>query len=723
MVKKIISIFMVFALLFLGACSVNQNTHSNNSDLNNDDDNNYNNEKNTTLDLKKINSIKELKELILKAQITQQRNVGSGGILEKSLSRDGDSVASEATLKSDSTTNNYATDYSTTNIQVEGVDEADIVKNDGKYIYTISQKKVLILDAYPAKNASVLSEIKFDQDINIQELFIYKNKLVVIGQASSELFKVSPESLIPYPYYEPQTVVQIFSIIDKENPTLEKEYKVTGSYYDARVVGDYVYFLSQKNMNSNEGITTPVLYKDGLRIAQGDIYYFDIKPSSVYYTITSVSLQNPDSYTTENYLLEYGSTLYVSKNNIYIAYPKRITEDVFERFKEVILPGIDKEKRAIFSKHLTRKDKEALALTLEQYYNSLDEKEQKKFTNIIEENTRDYNDKRNAELRKTVIQKFSIKEGKIYYLAKGEVDGNLLNQFSMDEKDGYLRVATTKSYWIRGEGSHSYSNVYVLDKDLEYVGWIERLAEGERIYSTRFLGDKLYMVTFKQTDPLFVIDLSTPEQPKVLGKLKISGYSSYLHPYGDNYLIGIGKETKELDNGRVITDGVKVSLFDVSDFKNPKEIDKYVIGGRWSDTPVLYDHKAFLFSESKRMLIVPVREDLSEKDDYSERNYFQGAYVFEITVDGKIKFKGKITHKEKEEGNYYWYSSPYSVQRSLYMDDVLYTISQGKVVANDIKTLDKIKEIDLGYEMPKKNPYPVYYSKSDTAVAEKAIIE
>jgi uncharacterized secreted protein with C-terminal beta-propeller domain len=154
------------------------------------------------------------------------------------------------------------------------------------------------------------------------------------------------------------------------------------------------------------------------------------------------------------------------------------------------------------------------------------------------------------------------------YDASGRVSGSVLNRYSMDEYEGYFRIATTT-----GWGTSSLNRVYVLDGTLSVAGALENLAQGERIYSARFMGNRCYLVTFRQVDPFFVIDLSDPSQPKLLGELKITGYSDYLHPYDENHIIGIGKET---DAG--LYQGLKISLFDVSDVSNPKEIAKYEIG-------------------------------------------------------------------------------------------------------------------------------------------------
>lgn len=215
------------------------------------------------------------------------------------------------------------------------------------------------------------------------------------------------------------------------------------------------------------------------------------------------------------------------------------------------------------------------------------------------------------------------------------------------------------------------------------------------------------MVTFKRIDPLFVIDLSDLKHPELAGKLKIPGYSDYLHPYDENHLLGIGKEVDEsVDADKVHSNnavyytavkGVKISIFDVTDINHPVEMYKEVIGDRGTESEALNDHKALLFDKEKHLLVLPIL--LEEEGKFT----FQGAYVYDISLDGGFKFKGGVTHINNSEtlmksGSYF--DSSYSVRRSLYMDDVLYSISERSIKMNDLKssTLNEINEINLPYE-------------------------
>jgi len=243
--------------------------------------------------------------------------------------------------------------------------------------------------------------------------------------------------------------------------------------------------------------------------------------------------------------------------------------------------------------------------------------------------------------------------------------------------------------------------------NLNVVGRLENLAHGESIYSARFMGNRCFLVTFRKVDPLFVIALEDPKNPQVLGKLKIPGYSDYLHPYNETYLIGVGKETVTSEEGDFSWyQGVKISLFDVSNVSSPKEIAKIEIGDRGTDSPVLRDHKAFLFSRSKHLLVLPILLAEIDEEKYpggvppsTQGDYvFQGAYVFNISIDEGLIFKGRITHLENNTDlikSGFYFSSPYAVKRTLYIGQILYTISNKRIKMNSLENLEEIGVLEL----------------------------
>jgi len=536
-------------------------------------------------------------------------------------------------------------DFSTTNIQVAGVDEADIVKTDGEYIYLVSGNRTIIVEAYPPEQGQVLSEIELEG--TVVGIFVNGDRLVVFEQETPyypyydyDMPAVREESAVSeydiMPYISPRVLIKVYDISDKENPQLQRELSADGQYVSSRMIGDYVYMvINEPVYEEDDGVNLPTIYSEGTEkeIPATDIYYSGVADYYyMYTTIIAINTQDDGQEPTyETILLGASSNLYVSMDNIYLTFP-------------------------VWGGYV-------------------------------------------GDSERTAIHRIHIQGSVMNYTASGEVPGMVLNQFSMDEYGGHFRVATT----TRDETSRN--NVYVLNMSLNVTGSLEDLAPGETIYSARFMGERGYLVTFKQVDPLFVIDLKNPYDPEVLGYLKVTGYSDYLHPYDENHIIGIGKETT--DAGEFAWyQGVKISLFDVTDVSTPQEISKLEIGDRGTDSPVLWDHKAFLFDKSRNLLVMPVLVAEVDQSEYPEgvpswaygEPVWQGAYVFNVSLDQGIQVQGRITHIEDPtdlEQGYYYYYSPYSIQRSLYVDDVLYTISDAKIKMNDLENLDYINEVQL----------------------------
>jgi inhibitor of cysteine peptidase len=554
-----------------------------------------------------------------------------GGIALFSVGAEGFAPAPSVT---DHSAAEIVTDYSTTNIQVAGVDEADIVKTDGDYIYLVSGNRTIIVQAYPPEQARVLSEIELEG--RVIGIFINGDKLVVFEEETPYYpYYDLPSSVekIYMPYRSPKTYIKVYDVSDRANPRLQRELSADGEYVSSRMIGDYAYVVVNEPVyEEDDELNLPKIYSGGneMEIPATDIYYSDV--SDYYYmytTIIAINTQNDDQEPTyETILLGASSNLYVSMDNIYLTFP---------------VWGGDV-----------------------------------------------------GDSQKTSIHCIHIEGSAMNYTASGEVPGMVLNQFSMDEYNGYFRVATTTYE------PTTQNNVYILNMALNITGSLENLAPGETIYSARFMGERCYLVTFRQVDPLFVIDLEDPYDPEVLGYLKVTGYSDYLHPYDENHIIGIGKETT--DAGQFAWyQGVKISLFDVTDVSNPREISKLEIGDRGTDSPVLWDHKAFLFDKSRNLLVIPVLEAKVDLTEYPEgvpswaygESVWQGAYVFDISLDNGLQLKGRITHYDSEAQLWEREYPTYSVNRSLYIDDALYTISDAKIKMNNLENLDYINEVQL----------------------------
>jgi len=597
-------------------------------------------------------------------------------------------------------------DYSNTNIQVEGVDEADIVKNDGKYIYTVSGNKVVIVSAYPPENAKIVSEIELDG--TPQEIFINKDKLIVFGYGDYSYNNVAmPDiGIMPPRYYSPRTFVNVYDVTDRANPILTRNVSVDGNYFDSRMIGDYVYLIANDPVNygGTNPIPMPVIQSGSVSktIAASDVYYFDSPDTSYVFTnVISINTQNDnEGLNSKTFLMGYSENLYVSTSNIYVVYTKRLSEyDFYDRIlDEAVIPAVSVQEQvkisAIRDSNATKYEKmQQTSKSLQDYLSSLGPENGAQVMKTIQDNAQKVQVEISKEMEKTIIHKISISNGDIDYQTNGEVPGYTLNQFSMDEYNNNFRIATTTGNWQ----AESLNHVYILDNNLQIIGKLEDLAHGEKIYSVRFLGEKGYLVTFRQIDPLFVIDLSNPANPIVLGYLKIPGVSNYLHPYDETHVIGVGVDATE--QGRV--QGMKLSLFDVSDVSNPKEISKYIIGERGTYSEALSDHKAFLFSKSKNLLVIPI--SLAEKD-YQQN--WQGAYVFNVDLSNGFVLKGRITHEnETINKTDYYYDYQSQIRRSLYMDDVLYTLSGKMIKMNDLSDLSEINRVDLPVEQ--QEIYPV----------------
>jgi uncharacterized secreted protein with C-terminal beta-propeller domain len=550
-------------------------------------------------------------------------------------------------------------DYSTTNIQVKGVDEADIIKTDGKYLYILTGGTLVIVDAYPAEVSKIVSMTQVDGQPF--EIFQQNDHLVVFTTVQDETYVKPATSVAPVPIWRDVTEARIYDISDRSKPLLVNTLTVSGRYFNSRMIGDDIYLLTSESVPwYDDNPVLPVVKSDNSREISPEIYYFDMPYNNyVYYTISSFSPGSGNNIKSQTFLAGYSTTLYVSMDNIFLAYQKQLPYTRIQPPRPLGGAGVAESESPVES---------------------------------------------------TVIHRFAINNGNIDYKATGDVPGHLLNQFSMDEYRGNLRVATTVEGYGR-DGSYMYNNVYVLGPDLDTLGSLEYIAPDERIYSTRFTGERLYMVTFKRIDPFFVIDLSDPAEPFILGKLKLPGYSDYLHPYDSDHIIGIGKETETNEWGGVSTAGLKLALFDVTDVNNPRLLDKVEIGDSGTDSPALQDHRAFLFDREKNLLVIPVREvtktpaGTAEKYGYRP-GVWQGVYVYGLTPDTGFVLKGTVAHGNNDV--YGYWNSPQSVRRSLYIGDVLYTVSETLVKMNSLSDLKKeLNQIPLPSSVS-AYPRPVY---------------
>jgi uncharacterized secreted protein with C-terminal beta-propeller domain len=594
-------------------------------------------------------------------------------------------------------------DYSTTNVQVEGVDEPDFLKNDGRYVYILSGDRLTIVDAYPAEDASVTVKIALDiqQGQYLQNMFLNNDTLVIFYQEYSEDYVIQEYDFAPVPVYQPKTHALVLDVSDRENPEVLDNYEVSGNYNNARMIGEQVYLITTSDLYDYRNPIIPYVAESSSVVVRPDIYYFD--NPELYFafnTVTSINLadDSDQAVNSTSFLMNPASTLYMSEDNIYIAYQKNqpyyyYQTNTKERFFEAVVPLLPEDvqqeiKDIEDNDDLSASEKwDRVSELLQDTYNRMSDVERDRLFEDIRQALAEYDERIAKETQKTVIHKIAIGSNGINYESKGEVPGRLLNQFSMDESGDRFRVATTSDFYSLYRGTTMYNNVYVLDANMEIVGKLEEVAKDESIYAARFMGDRLYLVTFRQIDPFFVIDLSE-DDPKVLGELKLPGYSNYLHPYDEDHVIGLGRY-----------EGVKLALFDVSDVRNPELVDTYEIGGSGADSEVLYDHKALLFDRSKDVLSIPVslypEYIYAEGGRYIEPKIWRGFYVFGVDPGAGFTLKGTVEHFNDTGDYYYIYGTHGS--RSFYIGDVLYTVTLNNVVKmNDLESLDEINTLDIG---------------------------
>lgn len=581
---------------------------------------------------------------MLKGSLATDTSIAQNSKMAENKSMNSAAMAPEAAAGNESSPG----EYSTTNVQVEGVDEGDIVKTDGSFIYQVNKNRVVITKVDSPNSMKIIGTLSFaEKNLSPLELYLHGQKLIVIGSSRAYIPIYKNENgirteIYPLPRFSQNSVkALIYDMSSKENIKLLREVELEGSYISSRKVGSALYlvandYLDYYRIQNSEMNITPsyrdTMGKDGyINIGYNSIRYFPGLVEPNFMIVAGVNIDGKESADVSTYL-GAGQNIYASVENLYVA----VTS-----------------------------------------YSGASAK------NAYEENTQVY--------------KFGMKDARLTYLCKGEVPGVILNQFSMDEHSNNFRIAATKGdIWATDERI-SKNCLYILDNMLTITGRIEDMAPGEKIYSVRFMGDRAYVVTFKTVDPLFVIDLKNPIKPAILGVLKIPGYSDYLHPYDNNHIIGFGKDAVEI-KGQAYYQGMKIALFDVTNVSKPIQKFSEMIGDRGTDSELLRNHKALLFSKEKNLLAFPVtlmevknsdRKLTAESIQYGEFT-FQGALVYHLDPVNGFRLKGRITHLSDEDrlkaGNR-WYNSDKNVQRIMYIGSNLFTLSNNMIKANAIEDL------------------------------------
>ena len=479
--------------------------------------------------------------------------------------------------------------YSETNVRQDGVDEADVVKTDGRYLYTLKDNgsAVSIVDTANGKLKEAAS-VRVEEDDRIREFYVSDGHLILISEFNQEREDGA------WTYASTDTRIITYDITDPEKPGKAGEVTQSGSYTSSRLTDGHLYLFTQYSVDVTSGITPKdkkdyIPYVNQQMLEADDIYLPPFSQAYMYEVVSSVDIAKPGEIQDSKAIFSDGGELYVSNDNIY-------------------------------------------------WYET------------------QWSDK-----TETVIKRISYKDGKLKAEASGKVDGYINDSFSIDEYDGYLRVVTTDD---------ETNGLYILDSNMKEVGSITGLAEGEQVYSARLLGDTGYFVTYEQTDPLFSVDLSDPKNPKIIGKLKIPGFSEYLHFYGENLLLGIGMD---VDEDGFTTNGVKLSMFDISDSSDVKEIQKYTLENVYS-AAVMYDYKAVLIDPEKNVIGFAA-------DGNNGENYYVFSYNdtkgFECLMNETVNGNG------------------YQSARGVYVDNTLYVVKGNIIEAYDMADYQKTGDLIL----------------------------
>lgn len=500
--------------------------------------------------------------------------------------------------------------YSDTNVRQEGVDEGDIVKTDGKYLYVLreSRSRISIIEQKDGK-MNVVSEIAVEADgddqITAEEFYVKDQKLIVISNAMREQKDGRVTSY---------TQADTYDVSEADQAKHLGTVTADGNYSSSRLVDGYVYLFSTfypRTDCSEDDAQGYVPAVNGGLIEPRDIY-MPAWPSGNMYTLAAAfSVAEPGSVTDSKAVFSQGGLSYVSNGNIYLC---------------------------------------------DTNYSSPEDGEQ------------------------TQIRKIAYKDGKLTPKAQNVIQGTIKDSFCIDEYKGYVRIAATVNKVITDEGLFSGGNaaakrvtsntLYVLNEKLEEAGKISDLAKNESVKSARFFGNTGYFVTFREIDPLFSVDLTDPKNPKIIGELKIPGFSQYLHFFGDGQLLGIGEEVNALTGER---EGIKLSMFDISDPSNVKEENKYIIpDSNYSEA--LSDYKTVLIDSDKNLIGLSVHTG----------KYSSTLQYMIFSYDSE---KGFISNMELELGN--TQMSP----RGLYIGDILYVVNGNTIQSFQMKDYKKIDDI------------------------------
>ena len=662
---------------------------------------------------------------------------------ESEMVADGD-AASGTSAPQTNTKRVEGEDFSGTNNQEEGVDEADFLKTDGYHIYLLQGRDLHILNVPEFGQIENASSMEIEG--SPQAMMLDQNRLVILSS-------VNPWS-IPNtsPLYEAMawddgyygwrtstlTKMTVIDITDRENPSTSQELFIEGWYMTAREVAGTVRMVSHAWMDV-PGLQTWLDLPDGY----WDLEYDNPMRRAIRAEVAYQTLLANEEVLNNLTLEDLTSKVYEMQGDSLVEHSMLEEQDCanFAAPSDGFNRGIS----SIFSIDLTSSEVtfevDHIIGNYPQVYASSD-------VLVLTENAFDWwrfwsNDGLDEM---TNIHTFDIsKQGETVYTGSGRVDGTILNQFSISEYEGILRVATTTGQWNRWwmeDPEPMSSQVVTLTRSIDIetneqilveVGKVENIAEGERIWSARFVEDRAYIVTFEQIDPLWVIDLSDETQPVILGELEVPGVSTYIHPLSEEYLLTIGMGPANTDGTGLDWSSTQISLFDISDPTQPTRDDVLRVspvqesddgGWQWSWSEATYEHKAFQYWAPKNMLSIPLSTYRYTSGYDDEGQYFWNyEWVSKLVLidvnqtDGSLSIYGEVNNSDlyERENNRYWWND-FNIRRSIFMGDYIYAISSGGVTVTNITTLEESDRVLFEVE----NPYYYYddYTEEEKVDAE-----
>ena len=578
-----------------------------------------------------------------------------------------------------------------TNNQVVGVDEADRVKTDGRYVYTVHGNEVLIIKSWPANATRIVARYKPGQGSRPHRLFLKGDKLVVFSHTTTRAGNTRARRGAYRPYYNVARA-SILNISDRTKPRLIAHVDLEGRLLQARMIGTDIYVVTNNQLKLPASFWQEVhKYRNNNRPRRSrwfpGVITSGVSRSELKRKVRAALARVQMKKTMPTVRFSYGAGHQPSQRTLL-------------RCNDLYFPARGNGMNMVTLSHLSlnggRVNASAVmgqGMKIYASQNSL---------YVAANNWRWTNGRGGTQIHKFELRR---RQGPPRYAASGLVPGYMLNQFSMDEHRGYLRVATTDNGWRgswRWRGRRvtgAASNIFVLQQrqgELATVGSIRGMAPGERIYAARMVGDQGYLVTFRRTDPLYTLDLSNPRKPMVMGELKIPGFSSYIHPIASGQLLTVGQDADE--RGRV--KGVHLQIFDVSDLKKPKRTHHYklTLGHGSSRSAAQWDHHAFTYNTRTKTLALPLTVYRYHKNGGN----FAGVVL--VRADPKKGFAdlGAVEHSDLAARtrcatssycggpNRYW---RVPVQRSIFMDDNLYTLSAYGLKVNKLPKMTTVASV------------------------------